>query len=73
MASVVTFINDLSPQRFMIKRAQGRKKFGMKNFKTRFFRLTINSLTYSKTEGWCRFELLCLYVRVTNHCKYKTV
>ncbi|KAK8400325.1 hypothetical protein O3P69_003195 [Scylla paramamosain] len=36
---------------FMIKRAQGRKKFGMKNFKTRFFRLTTNSLTYSKTEG----------------------
>ncbi|XP_050714629.1 GTPase-activating protein-like isoform X2 [Eriocheir sinensis] len=35
----------------MIKRAQGRKKFGIKNFKTRFFRLTTHSLTYSKTEG----------------------
>ncbi|MPC27319.1 Ras GTPase-activating protein 3 [Portunus trituberculatus] len=36
---------------FMIKRAQGRKKFGVKNFKKRFFKLTTNSLTYSKTEG----------------------
>ncbi|XP_071542428.1 ras GTPase-activating protein 3-like [Panulirus ornatus] len=35
----------------MIKRAQGRKKFGIKNFKTRFFRLTTHSLSYSKTEG----------------------
>ncbi|KAG0699835.1 Ras GTPase-activating protein 3 [Chionoecetes opilio] len=36
---------------FMTKRAQGRKKFGIKNFKTRFFRLTTHSLTYSKTES----------------------
>ncbi|KAK3850079.1 hypothetical protein Pcinc_043192 [Petrolisthes cinctipes] len=35
----------------MIKRAQGRKKFGIKNFKSRFFRLTTHSLSYSKTEG----------------------
>ncbi|XP_069955564.1 ras GTPase-activating protein 3 isoform X3 [Cherax quadricarinatus] len=35
----------------MIKRAQGRKKFGIKNFKTRFFRLTTHNLSYSKTEG----------------------
>ncbi|XP_045624845.1 ras GTPase-activating protein 3 [Procambarus clarkii] len=35
----------------MTKRAQGRKKFGIKNFKTRFFRLTTHSLSYSKTEG----------------------
>uniref|UniRef100_A0A6A7G5G4 Ras GTPase-activating protein 3-like n=2 Tax=Hirondellea gigas TaxID=1518452 RepID=A0A6A7G5G4_9CRUS len=35
----------------MIKRAQGRKKFGLKNFKTRFFRLNTRSLTYAKNKG----------------------
>ncbi|XP_018006365.1 ras GTPase-activating protein 3 [Hyalella azteca] len=35
----------------MIKRAQGRKKFGLKNFKTRFFRLNTRSLTYAKSKG----------------------
>ncbi|KAK7078653.1 Ras GTPase-activating protein 2 [Halocaridina rubra] len=35
----------------MTKRAQGRKKFGIKNFKIRFFRLTTQYLSYSKTEG----------------------
>ncbi|KAG8237569.1 hypothetical protein J437_LFUL003292 [Ladona fulva] len=33
----------------MIKRAQGRKKFGRKNFKRRYFRLTTQDLAYSKT------------------------
>ncbi|XP_059163987.1 ras GTPase-activating protein 3-like [Physella acuta] len=36
---------------FMIKRAQGRKKFGLKNFKKRFFRLTNQALSYSKNKG----------------------
>ncbi|KAJ9588757.1 hypothetical protein L9F63_017944 [Diploptera punctata] len=35
----------------MIKRAQGRKRFGRKNFKQRYFRLTTQDLTYSKTKG----------------------
>ncbi|TGZ42723.1 Uncharacterized protein DBV15_09497, partial [Temnothorax longispinosus] len=35
----------------MIKRAQGRKRFGRKNFKQRYFRLTTHDLTYSKTKG----------------------
>ncbi|KAK7869883.1 hypothetical protein R5R35_006686 [Gryllus longicercus] len=35
----------------MIKRAQGRKRFGRKNFKLRYFRLTTQDLTYSKTKG----------------------
>lgn len=35
----------------MIKRAQGRKRFGRKNFKQRYFRLTTEDLTYSKTKG----------------------
>ncbi|XP_031838164.1 ras GTPase activating protein 1 isoform X2 [Nomia melanderi] len=34
----------------MIKRAQGRKRFGRKNFKQRYFRLTTQDLTYSKTK-----------------------
>ncbi|XP_070539027.1 ras GTPase-activating protein 3-like [Ptychodera flava] len=32
----------------MIKRAQGRRKFGLKNFKKRWFVLTTRELTYSK-------------------------
>lgn len=39
--------------RIMIKRAQGRKRFGRKNFKQRYFRLTTQDLTYSKTKGKC--------------------
>lgn len=35
----------------MIKRAQGRKRFGRKNFKQRYFRLTTHDLTYSKAKG----------------------
>uniref|UniRef100_A0A8C7Z2P8 RAS p21 protein activator 3 n=1 Tax=Oryzias sinensis TaxID=183150 RepID=A0A8C7Z2P8_9TELE len=38
-------------RRFMIKRAQGRKRFGMKNFKKRWFRLTNHEFTYHKTKG----------------------
>lgn len=37
--------------RFMIKRAQGRKRFGIKNFKKRWFRLTNHEFTYHKTKG----------------------
>ncbi|KAG7273680.1 hypothetical protein CRUP_017433, partial [Coryphaenoides rupestris] len=37
--------------RVMIKRAQGRKRFGMKNFKKRWFRLTNQEFTYHKTKG----------------------
>lgn len=35
----------------MTKRAQGRKRFGRKNFKQRFFRLTTQSLCYSKAKS----------------------
>ncbi|CAH0558267.1 unnamed protein product [Brassicogethes aeneus] len=35
----------------MIKRAQGRKRFGRKNFKQRFFKLTTHDLSYSKNRG----------------------
>ncbi|XP_060598929.1 ras GTPase-activating protein 3-like isoform X2 [Ruditapes philippinarum] len=38
-------------QGMLIKRAQGRKKFGVKNFKQRYFCLTNKSLTYSKYKG----------------------
>lgn len=37
--------------RMMTKRAQGRKRFGRRNFKQRFFRLTTQSLCYSKAKG----------------------
>ena len=37
--------------RKLIKRAQGRKKFGMKNFKERYFCLTNEALTYAKCKG----------------------
>uniref|UniRef100_A0A672M4Y7 RAS p21 protein activator 3 n=1 Tax=Sinocyclocheilus grahami TaxID=75366 RepID=A0A672M4Y7_SINGR len=36
---------------FMIKRAQGRNRFGLKNFKSRWFRLTNHEFTYHKTKG----------------------
>ncbi|XP_054271114.1 GTPase-activating protein [Macrosteles quadrilineatus] len=35
----------------LTKRAQGRKRFGRKNFKARYFRLTTQDLTYSKHKG----------------------
>lgn len=35
----------------MTKRAQGRKRFGRRNFKQRFFRMTTHSLCYSKAKG----------------------
>ncbi|ESP04353.1 hypothetical protein LOTGIDRAFT_170855 [Lottia gigantea] len=35
----------------LIKRAQGRKKFGLKNFKKRYFCLTNQYLSYSKTKN----------------------
>ncbi|XP_018321069.1 GTPase-activating protein isoform X2 [Agrilus planipennis] len=40
----------------MIKRAQGRKRFGRKNFKQRYFKLTTHDLSYAKTKGK---EALC--------------
>ncbi|XP_065887330.1 ras GTPase-activating protein 3-like [Dysidea avara] len=36
---------------YMVKRGQARKKFGLKNFKTRYFVLTNNELTYAKEKG----------------------
>uniref|UniRef100_A0A6P7GUC3 GTPase-activating protein-like n=1 Tax=Diabrotica virgifera virgifera TaxID=50390 RepID=A0A6P7GUC3_DIAVI len=44
----------------MIKRAQGRKRFGRKNFKQRYFKLTTHDLSYSKSRGkdaLCRIPL----------------
>lgn len=35
----------------LIKRAQGRKRFGRKTFAQRYFKLTTNSLSYSKHKG----------------------
>ncbi|XP_014283177.1 ras GTPase-activating protein 3 [Halyomorpha halys] len=35
----------------MTKRAQGRKRFGRKNFKQRYFTLTTQDLSYSKQKG----------------------
>uniref|UniRef100_A0A671QEJ3 RAS p21 protein activator 3 n=1 Tax=Sinocyclocheilus anshuiensis TaxID=1608454 RepID=A0A671QEJ3_9TELE len=46
--SNVLFLSILSL--FMIKRAQGRNRFGLKNFKKRWFRLTNHEFTYHKTK-----------------------
>lgn len=35
----------------MTKHAQNRKRFGRRNFKQRYFRLTTHSLSYSKSKG----------------------
>lgn len=45
------FFPFISLARFMIKRAQGRNRFGIKNFKKRWFRLTNHEFTYHKTKG----------------------
>lgn len=37
--------------RMMTKHAQNRKRFGRRNFKQRYFRLTTQSLSYSKAKG----------------------
>lgn len=37
--------------RMMTKHAQNRKRFGRRNFKQRYFRLTTRSLSYSKAKG----------------------
>lgn len=50
------------PIRFMIKRAQGRNRFGMKNFKKRWFRLTNHEFTYHKTKGEVRRLMGALHV-----------
>uniref|UniRef100_A0A8C6TRR0 RAS p21 protein activator 3 n=1 Tax=Neogobius melanostomus TaxID=47308 RepID=A0A8C6TRR0_9GOBI len=43
-------VKNKSIETFMIKRAQGRNRFGMKNFKKRWFRLTNHEFTYHKTK-----------------------
>uniref|UniRef100_A0A669CJW6 RAS p21 protein activator 3 n=1 Tax=Oreochromis niloticus TaxID=8128 RepID=A0A669CJW6_ORENI len=43
--------------RFMIKRAQGRNRFGMKNFKKRWFRLTNHEFTYHRTKALCSIPI----------------
>lgn len=56
----------------MIKRAQGRKRFGRKNFKQRYFRLTTQDLTYSKTKGKCfliRYLFLFQKTKLKNFMK----
>lgn len=37
--------------RMMTKHAQNRKRFGRRNFKQRYFRLTTHSLSYAKAKG----------------------
>ncbi|XP_012590322.1 PREDICTED: ras GTPase-activating protein 3 [Condylura cristata] len=46
---------------FMIKRAQGRKRFGMKNFKKRWFRLTNHEFTYHKSKGPETLAICCVH------------
>lgn len=40
-----------NPHRMMTKHAQNRKRFGRRNFKQRYFRLTTQSLSYAKAKG----------------------
>ncbi|XP_030766634.1 GTPase-activating protein isoform X2 [Sitophilus oryzae] len=58
-SSPQTIVNDKPvtlKEGLMIKRAQGRKRFGRKNFKQRYFKLTTHNLSYSKSRGK---EALC--------------
>ncbi|KAL0281475.1 UNVERIFIED_CONTAM: hypothetical protein PYX00_002454 [Menopon gallinae] len=49
--SYTTFTPVVLKEGVMVKRAQGRKRFGRKNFKQRYFRLTTQELSYSKAKG----------------------
>ncbi|EEB14485.1 Ras GTPase-activating protein, putative [Pediculus humanus corporis] len=49
--SCTTFAPVVLKEGIMVKRAQGRKRFGRKNFKQRYFRLTTQDLSYSKAKG----------------------
>ncbi|XP_026467337.1 LOW QUALITY PROTEIN: GTPase-activating protein-like [Ctenocephalides felis] len=49
-----TSFNDeviLLKEGMMTKRAQGRRRFGWRNFRERYFRLTTQSLSYAKAKG----------------------
>uniref|UniRef100_A0A8B9R2T7 RAS p21 protein activator 3 n=1 Tax=Anas platyrhynchos TaxID=8839 RepID=A0A8B9R2T7_ANAPL len=63
---ILVYFNNHGPvyYRFMIKRAQGRKRFGMKNFKKRWFRLTNHEFTYQKSKGDHPLPVLGLPVRL---------
>ncbi|KAJ8410497.1 hypothetical protein AAFF_G00194010 [Aldrovandia affinis] len=52
--------------RFMIKRAQGRNRFGRKNFKKRWFRLTNHEFTYHKTKGNSKGEAALCSIPIEN-------
>lgn len=47
----VEFNQNLFNFRMMTKRSQSRKRFGRRNFKQRYFRLTTQSLSYAKSKG----------------------
>ncbi|KAK6644718.1 hypothetical protein RUM43_000987 [Polyplax serrata] len=49
--SCATYAPVVLKEGIMVKRAQGRKRFGRKNFKQRYFRLTTQDLSYSKAKG----------------------
>uniref|UniRef100_A0A023F326 Putative ras gtpase-activating protein n=1 Tax=Triatoma infestans TaxID=30076 RepID=A0A023F326_TRIIF len=59
----------------MTKRAQGRRRFGIKNFKPRFFTLTTHDLSYAKQKGkesLCRIPLSdILAVERVHHDSFK--
>uniref|UniRef100_A0A8C6YDF9 RAS p21 protein activator 3 n=1 Tax=Naja naja TaxID=35670 RepID=A0A8C6YDF9_NAJNA len=50
ISKTIQTLGSLSKSKFMIKRAQGRKRFGMKNFKKRWFRLSNHEFTYQKSD-----------------------
>uniref|UniRef100_A0A8C6TPB5 RAS p21 protein activator 3 n=1 Tax=Neogobius melanostomus TaxID=47308 RepID=A0A8C6TPB5_9GOBI len=51
MAAFYDYFNEQKYADAVKNRAQGRNRFGMKNFKKRWFRLTNHEFTYHKTKG----------------------
>lgn len=47
----IQFIHMYVLRRMMTKRSQARRRFGCRNFKQRYFRLTTQSLSYAKSKG----------------------
>lgn len=48
---VVAALRSFTHNRMMTKHAQNRKRFGRRNFKQRYFRLSTQSLSYAKAKG----------------------
>lgn len=60
--SYLILVDFLLCYRLMIKRAQGRKRLGLKNFKKRYFCLTNQFISYAKSK--CKYYKLHMEIKL---------